>query len=67
MELSPAAVEVRKDETARLYEALTDGGVVGDSAYETTGVLRMGRADLHDIRPGISLDYAYDPGGLDDW
>jgi predicted GNAT family acetyltransferase len=37
MEQSPAAVEVRKDETIRLYEALADGGVVGDLAYETTG------------------------------
>jgi predicted GNAT family acetyltransferase len=34
---SPAAVEVRKDETARLYEALIDGQVVGTLAYETTG------------------------------
>jgi RimJ/RimL family protein N-acetyltransferase len=31
------------------------------------GVLRMSRADLHKIRPGISLDYSYDPEGLDDW
>lgn len=30
-------------------------------------VLRMRRADLHKIRPGISLDYSYDPDGLDDW
>lgn len=30
-------------------------------------VLRMSRADLHKIRPGISLDYSYDPDGLDDW
>jgi RimJ/RimL family protein N-acetyltransferase len=30
-------------------------------------VLRMGRTDLHKIRPGISLDYSYDPDGLDDW
>ncbi|MBE1876536.1 GNAT family N-acetyltransferase [Myceligenerans pegani] len=30
-------------------------------------VLRMGRADLHNIRPGISLDHSYDPDGLDDW
>ena len=42
MQRSPTVVEVRKDETARLYEALTDGGVVGDLAYETTG----GRATL---------------------
>ncbi|GHE89522.1 hypothetical protein GCM10014715_52560 [Streptomyces spiralis] len=34
---SPAAVEVRKDETTRLYEALIDGEVVGSLAYETTG------------------------------
>ncbi|MEV8092298.1 GNAT family N-acetyltransferase [Streptomyces nigra] len=34
---SPATVEVRKDETARLYEALIDGEVVGTLAYETTG------------------------------
>ncbi|MFL6054375.1 MAG: GNAT family N-acetyltransferase [Actinoallomurus sp.] len=37
MEQSPAAVEVRKDETTRLYEALIDGRVVGNLAYETTG------------------------------
>ncbi|MGW0080300.1 GNAT family N-acetyltransferase [Streptomyces sp. NPDC003393] len=37
MESSPAAVEVRKDETARLYEALIEGEVVGTLAYETTG------------------------------
>jgi RimJ/RimL family protein N-acetyltransferase len=30
-------------------------------------VLRMRRADLHKIRPGISLDNAYDPEGLGDW
>jgi RimJ/RimL family protein N-acetyltransferase len=30
-------------------------------------VLRMTRADLHKVRPGISLDSAYDPEGLDDW
>jgi predicted GNAT family acetyltransferase len=37
MEPSPAAVEVRKDKTTRLYEALIDGQVVGSLAYETTG------------------------------
>lgn len=37
MKRSPAAVEVRKDETTRLYEALIDGQVVGSLAYETTG------------------------------
>ncbi len=37
MEPSPAAFEVRKDETTRLYEALIDGRVVGNLAYETTG------------------------------
>ncbi|MEU8176487.1 GNAT family N-acetyltransferase [Microbispora hainanensis] len=37
MNRSPAAVEVRKDETTRLYEALIDGRVVGSLAYETTG------------------------------
>lgn len=37
MEPSQAAVEVRKDEKARLFEALIDGQVVGDLAYETTG------------------------------
>jgi uncharacterized protein len=37
MEPSPAAVEVRKDKTTRLYEALIDGHVVGNLAYETTG------------------------------
>lgn len=30
-------------------------------------VLRMSRADLHTIKPGISLDHSYDPTGLDDW
>lgn len=30
-------------------------------------VLRMTRADLHNIRPGISMDESYDPEGLDDW
>lgn len=37
MKPSPATVEVRKDETTRLYEALIDGKVVGSLAYETTG------------------------------
>jgi predicted GNAT family acetyltransferase len=37
MEPPPAAVEVRKDENTRLYEALIDGQVVGNLAYETTG------------------------------
>jgi predicted GNAT family acetyltransferase len=37
MKPSPAAVEVRKDENSRLYEALIDGRVVGNLAYETTG------------------------------
>jgi predicted GNAT family acetyltransferase len=37
MESSPATVEVRKDTTTRLYEALVDGKVVGDLAYETSG------------------------------
>jgi hypothetical protein len=27
----------------------------------------MRRADLHKIRPGISLDNSYDPEGLGDW
>jgi RimJ/RimL family protein N-acetyltransferase len=30
-------------------------------------VRRMGRADLHQVRPGISLDGSYDPEGLGDW
>lgn len=30
-------------------------------------VRRMRRADLHNIRPGVSLGYSYDPEGLDDW
>lgn len=30
-------------------------------------VLRMSRADLHKIRPGISMDDSYDPEGLGDW
>jgi len=37
MEQSSATIKVRKDETTRLYEALTDGRVVGTLAYETTG------------------------------
>lgn len=37
MEPTAAGVEVRKDEATRLYEALIDGKVVGDLAYETTG------------------------------
>ena len=37
MNPSRDAVEVRKDETTRLYEALIDGRVVGNLAYETTG------------------------------
>jgi predicted GNAT family acetyltransferase len=37
MKPAQTSVEVRKDETARLYEALIDGRVVGDLAYETTG------------------------------
>ncbi|MEW9531825.1 GNAT family N-acetyltransferase [Microbispora sp. NPDC049125] len=37
MKRSQAAVEVRKDETTRLYEALIDGQVVGSLTYETTG------------------------------
>jgi RimJ/RimL family protein N-acetyltransferase len=30
-------------------------------------VFRMDRADLHNIRPGVSLDSSYNPEGLDDW
>lgn len=30
-------------------------------------VLRMRRADLHKILPGISMDDSYDPAGLGDW
>lgn len=37
VEPSRYAVEVRKNEAARLYEALIDGRVVGNLAYETTG------------------------------
>ncbi|MEV0186776.1 GNAT family N-acetyltransferase [Streptomyces sp. NPDC050625] len=37
MEPPPVAIEVRKDETTRLYEALIDGQVIGTLAYETTG------------------------------
>jgi RimJ/RimL family protein N-acetyltransferase len=44
---------------------------VDDLEWEHGGVrlkvLRMGRADLHKIRPGISMDSSYDPDGLDDW
>lgn len=32
-----STVEVRKDETTRLFEAVVDGKVVGTLAYETTG------------------------------
>ena len=32
-----SGVTVRKNETSRLYEALVDGHVVGDLAYEVTG------------------------------
>jgi predicted GNAT family acetyltransferase len=37
MERSPAIVEVRKDTSTRLYEALIHGQVVGNLAYETAG------------------------------
>jgi predicted GNAT family acetyltransferase len=37
MQPSPAAVEVRKDATTHLYEALIDDRIVGTLAYETTG------------------------------
>jgi uncharacterized protein len=37
MESPGPAVEVRKNEKARLSEALIDGQVVGNLAYETTG------------------------------
>lgn len=37
MDTSSVAVGVRKDETTRLYEAVIDGRVVGNLAYETTG------------------------------
>ena len=37
MEPASADVKVRKDEKARLYEAVIDGRVVGSLAYETTG------------------------------
>ena len=37
MDPEQATVEVRKDENARLYEAVIDGRVVGDLAYETIG------------------------------
>jgi len=30
-------------------------------------VLRMSRAELHKIRPGVSTDSSYGPEGLDDW
>jgi hypothetical protein len=30
-------------------------------------VMRMDRADLHKIRPGMSLGDSYDPEGLGDW
>jgi predicted GNAT family acetyltransferase len=37
MEPRSASVEVRKNTAARLYEALIDGEVVGDLAYEMVG------------------------------
>lgn len=37
MDRSSTPVEVRKNETTRLYEALIDGQVVGNLAYETVG------------------------------
>lgn len=37
MDQRTPAVEVRKDEKARLYEAVIDGRVVGTLAYETIG------------------------------
>ena len=37
MDSSPTTLEVRKDRATRLYEALIDGQVVGNLAYETTG------------------------------
>lgn len=37
MELSPGLIEVRKDETTRLYEAFIGDDVVGTLAYETVG------------------------------
>jgi predicted GNAT family acetyltransferase len=37
MDQPPAAVEVRKDEKTRLYEALIEQRVVGTLAYETIG------------------------------
>jgi hypothetical protein len=44
---------------------------VDDLDWEPGGVrltvLRMQRADLHKIRPGISMDNSYDPEGLGDW
>jgi hypothetical protein len=44
--------------------------VVGDFDWAHGGVrlevLRMGRADLHKIRPGISMDDSHDPDGLGD-
>lgn len=44
---------------------------VDDFDWEHGGVelevLRMSRADLHKIRPGVSLDHSYDPDGLGDW
>lgn len=50
MNPTPAPVTVRKNESARLYEALIDGQVVGDLAYETTG-------------DRVSLTHSYvDPG-----
>ena len=56
MDPSSAAVEVRKDGTTRLYEALSDGQVVGNLAYETTGgrvALTHSYVDLDQRHRGI--------------
>lgn len=46
-------------------------GMTADDSFDWTHrgvpleVWRMRRSDLHKIKPGISLDHSYDPGGLD--
>ncbi|SFD00379.1 Protein N-acetyltransferase, RimJ/RimL family [Nocardioides terrae] len=44
-------------------------GVTRDWAYRDVRleVLRMGRADLHNARPGVSMGDTYNPVGVDDW
>ena len=55
------AVEVRKDETTRLFEALIDGMVVGTLAYEMTGgrvALTHSYVDVEQRNRGIASSLA---------